>query len=169
VTPRACDLVVTKWGARFRGQTFPCSVGRSGIGAKRGEGDGITPVGNFRIGQVYYRPDRLSLTRLAVPCQRIGPHDIWSDDPTDPAYNLHLKVRHPRFGFERLRRADPLYDAVAVLNFNWPEPVPGRGSAIFLHIWRTPRHPTEGCIAFNRQVFQSILQNWTTGSRVRIG
>ncbi|MDE0112419.1 MAG: hypothetical protein OXN84_09080, partial [Albidovulum sp.] len=26
--------------------------------------------------------------------------------------------------------------------------IPGGGSAIFLHVWRKPRHPTAGCVAF---------------------
>ena len=53
------DLVVGRWGARFRGRRFPCAVGRGGIGEKRAEGDGITPVGRHRIEAVLGRPDRV--------------------------------------------------------------------------------------------------------------
>jgi L,D-peptidoglycan transpeptidase YkuD (ErfK/YbiS/YcfS/YnhG family) len=44
--------------------------------------------------------------------------------------------------------------------------VPGRGSAIFLHVWRRPRHPTAGCIAFARADLAFILARWTPRSRV---
>ena len=49
------DLVVGRWGARFGGRRFPCAVGRGGIGAKRAEGDGVTPVGRHRIEAVLWR------------------------------------------------------------------------------------------------------------------
>jgi L,D-peptidoglycan transpeptidase YkuD (ErfK/YbiS/YcfS/YnhG family) len=45
----------------------------------------------------------------------------------------------------------PLYDLVILLtDWNWPSAERGRGSAIFLHRWRGPRHPTDGCIALSR-------------------
>jgi L,D-peptidoglycan transpeptidase YkuD (ErfK/YbiS/YcfS/YnhG family) len=44
--------------------------------------------------------------------------------------------------------------------------VPGRGSAIFLHVWRKPRHPTAGCIAFARDDLAWILAHWQRASRV---
>ncbi len=70
------------------------------------------------------------------------------------------------FGCEALRRADPLYDLVGVLDFNRGPVVAGAGSAIFLHVWRKPRHPTEGCIAFARGDLVRILAGWTPRSRV---
>lgn len=60
-------------------------------------------------------------------------------------------VRAPYpFSHERLRRADPLYDLVLVTDWNRPCALPGAGSAIFIHHWRKPHHPTEGCIALRR-------------------
>jgi L,D-peptidoglycan transpeptidase YkuD (ErfK/YbiS/YcfS/YnhG family) len=66
-------------------------------------------------------------------------------------------------------RADPLYDLVAVLDWNRRPVVPGRGSAIFLHLWRKPRHPTAGCIAFRGADLAWILARWTPRSRVVVG
>jgi L,D-peptidoglycan transpeptidase YkuD (ErfK/YbiS/YcfS/YnhG family) len=167
VTPRFNDLVVTRWGARFQGRTCPCAIGRGGIGKKSGEGDGITPVGVFRIEQVLIRPDRMNFAAPALPTGLIGLGDIWSDDPADPAYNSGLTAyRHP-YSHEALRRPDPVYDTVAVLDYNRPA-VAGAGSAIFLHVWRKPRHPTEGCVAFDRFDLADILSRWTDRSRVVI-
>lgn len=150
------DLVLTKQGIRFKNRLIPCSIGRGGVTADKHEGDGATPVGHHRITGLYYRPDRiLPPAPWAVP---IRPFDLWSDDVNDPAYN-HL-VRQPHsFSHETMRRADPLYDMVLITDWNWPVAKPGKGSAIFLHIWRKPRHPTEGCIAFSRQNMTWILQN----------
>lgn len=156
----ARDLVVGPWGARFMGRRFPCAVGRGGIGEKRGEGDGVTPVGLHRIEAVLVRAGR-----QAAPGRVIGPRDGWSDDPADPDYNRLVRRPHG-YGHEAMFRADRQYDLVAVLDWNRHPVVPGRGSAIFLHVWRRPRHPTAGCIAFRSRDLAFILARWTERSRV---
>jgi L,D-peptidoglycan transpeptidase YkuD (ErfK/YbiS/YcfS/YnhG family) len=166
--PRYEDLVVTKWGARFRGVTLSCAIGRGGIGVKLGEGDGITPMGVFHLAAIKSRPDRLSFHTPQVPQEAIRIEDIWSDDPKDPAYNHGVYGPDYPFSHEKQYRADPLYDAFGILDFNWPDATAGAGSAIFLHVWRKPRHPTEGCIAFNRRDLLWIFENWQPRSRVII-
>ena len=141
------DIVVNRWGARFMGRRFACSIGRGGMVADKREGDGGSPIGNHRIVGMLYRPDRLlPPADWAVP---IGPNDLWSDDVRDPDYNLMVRSPH-RFSHENLSRPDPLYDLILITDWNWPYAVPGRGSAIFIHTWRKPRHPTAGCIGFGR-------------------
>lgn len=164
--PRAQDLVVTRWSARYRGQVYPCAVGRNGIGVKTAEGDGLTPVGRWRIAELRFRADRRLVPGGMLPAKAIGPGDIWSDDPADPLYNLQSRNIRPVYRHERLCRGDPLYDLFAILDFNWPNPVAGAGSAIFLHAWRKPRHPTAGCIAFAPEVLRHVLESWEQGARV---
>ena len=143
---RPDDLILTPGGLRFRGRTFPCTRGRAGLTDRKREGDGATPRGTHRIVGLLYRPDRLtSPADWAVP---IRPGDLWSDDPGDPDYNLMVRAPHA-FSHETLRRSDPLYDVVLLTDWNWPGAVSGRGSAVFLHRWRKPGHPTEGCIALH--------------------
>lgn len=156
------DLVVGRWGARYRGRSFPCAVGRGGIGEKRAEGDGVTPAGRHRIEAVLHRADRLPGPGIAI-----GPRDGWSDDPRDPAYNGPV-LRPHGFGCEAMRRADGAYDLVAVLDWNRAPVRAGRGSAIFLHVWRGPRRPTAGCIAFRRADLAWILARWRTEDRVDV-
>jgi len=164
VTPRFDDLVITHWGARFQGRRFPCSVGRGGIGEKQGEGDGITPVGVFELARIHYRPDRLK----CVGGQVIGLRDVWSDDPVDPQYNHMVRAENHPYSHEKLRRADPLYNVFGVLTYNWPDTTPGKGSAIFLHVWRKSRHRTEGCVAFSQNHLLHIFTHWQKNSRVII-
>ncbi|CAM4234664.1 L,D-transpeptidase family protein [Palleronia rufa] len=138
------DLVLTPTGLRAFGRRIPCTVGRGGVTDRKREGDGATPAGVHRLVGLLYRPDRLAApTGWAVP---IRPRDIWSDDPSDPDYNK-LTRGPSALSHERLARSDPLYDLVVLTDWNWPIAVPGRGSAIFLHRWRRPGFPTEGCIA----------------------
>ncbi|MEL7461592.1 MAG: L,D-transpeptidase family protein [Pseudomonadota bacterium] len=138
------DLVVSPRGLRFLGRTFPCSLGRGGLSHRKAEGDGATPVGTHRLVGMLYRPDRM--TRPAGWALPIRPFDIWSDDPRDPDYNMMGRRPSP-WSHERLARPDPLYDLVILTDWNWPYAVKGRGSAIFMHRWRKPGHPTEGCVA----------------------
>nr|WP_237072518.1 L,D-transpeptidase family protein [Pseudaestuariivita rosea] len=156
-------MVVTRRGVRFWRQFFPISIGRGGLSDNKREGDGATPRGIHRIVGLLYRPDRLAKpVNWAVP---IRPCDLWSDDPADDNYNLMVRAPH-RFSHERLRRADPLYDLVLITDWNWPQAVKGKGSAIFLHQWRRPGYPTEGCVAFRRDHLQWIAQRITYQTRL---
>lgn len=140
-------MVLTPTGLRFMGRVFPCTIGRGGIRRKKREGDGATPRGVHRLVGMLYRPDRIA--RPADWALPIRPGDLWSDDPGHEDYNLMVRAPY-RHSHERLRRADPLYDLVILTDWNWPYPVKGRGSAIFIHQWRRPGFPTEGCIGLRR-------------------
>lgn len=159
------DLVLTPKGIRFWGRVFPCAIGKGGLSDAKREGDGATPTGVHRITGLLYRADRLCRpTRWA---RAIGPMDLWSDDQAEPEYNQ--LVRAPYAGsHEALRRADPLYDLILLTDWNWPNAVPGMGSAIFLHQWRRPRYPTEGCIAFRRDHLHWIARRIGPGTRLII-
>ena len=159
----ADDIVVTPTGARFRGRALPCAIGRGGVVTDKREGDGGTPAGTHRIVGMLWRPDRLA--RPAAWARPIGPRDLWCDDPGHPRYNQ--PARAP-FGAsaERLRRADRLYDLVILTDWNWPRARPGHGSAIFLHRWRRPGFPTEGCVAFDPADLRWLAARLRLGTRL---
>ena len=157
------DLVLTPRGVRFAGRYLPCSIGRGGISNTKTEGDGATPSGILRIAALYYRADRIA--KPASWARAIGPGDLWSDDITCREYNHHVRAPHG-LSHENLRRADPLYDLILTTNWNWPNAIPGNGSAIFLHQWRRPRFPTEGCIAFSRSDLHWLAAKVPPGTRI---
>ncbi|MEO1274019.1 MAG: L,D-transpeptidase family protein [Pseudomonadota bacterium] len=156
-------------GAWYRGRRFPCAIGRGCITTSKREGDGATPAGQLGLIGLLYRPDRIGRAALPDWARPIGPFDRWSDDPRDPDYNQYLPSApgHP-YGSERLHRPDPLYDIVLLTDWNWPHAEKGKGSAIFLHTWRAPRRPTEGCIAFARADLLWIANRLRTEDRVEI-
>lgn len=160
-------MVVTRWGAHFLGRRFPCAIGRGGVTAEKREGDGATPTGEHMLVGMLYRADRIARQSVPEWALPIGPQDLWSDDPRDPDYNRLVRGPHP-FGHERLWRPDPLYDLILLTDWNWPEAVPGRGSAIFVHTWRRPRFPTAGCVAFARGDLMWIASRIRHGSRIVI-
>ncbi|UWR02507.1 L,D-transpeptidase family protein [Ruegeria conchae] len=163
MTPR--DLVLTPRGIRFLGRMFPCAIGRGSLSRTKREGDGATPVGAHHIVGMLYRADRMS--RPASWARPIGTNDLWSDDVEDTAYN-HLVHAPHGYSHEKLRRPDPLYDLILITDWNYPDSIPGQGSAIFLHQWRRPRYPTEGCIAFRRDHLRWIARQITPGNRLII-
>lgn len=140
---KATDLVVTPTHLRFMGRKFPCSVGKGGVTSRKHEGDGATPRGTHGLIGMLYRRDRIA--RPADWALPIRPRDLWSDDARDEDYNMMVRAPYS-CSHEKLRRADRLYDLVILTDWNWPYAVKGRGSAIFIHRWRKPSHPTEGCI-----------------------
>lgn len=157
------DLVLTPRGVRFQGQLYPCTIGKTGITRNKREGDKATPAGSHRIVGMLYRPDRIPApVPWAMP---IGPRDLWSDDGTRDDYNSLVQAPYPH-SHEVLRRTDPLYDLVILTDWNWPNAVAGRGSAIFIHQQRRPGYPTEGCVAFSRAHLHQIAARLTQHSRL---
>ncbi|QJU57245.1 L,D-transpeptidase family protein [Sphingomonas sp. AP4-R1] len=154
----------------LRGPTgdITCAIGRGGTiaAADKREGDGATPLGDWPIRALLLRPDRVGPIRTALPWRWIRPDDGWSDDPADPAYNR--AVRHPHaFSAERLWREDGLYDLIVILGHNDAPPVPGLGSAIFLHCWRD-KATTEGCVAVAKDDLIALVERLTPGEMLRI-
>jgi L,D-peptidoglycan transpeptidase YkuD (ErfK/YbiS/YcfS/YnhG family) len=140
----------------FAGQRAVCALGRSGISLHKREGDGATPAGRWPLRRVLYRADRVPRPKTGLPVDPIAEADGWCDDPADPAYNR--PVRLPYAGnAECLWRADKLYDIVVVLGHNDSPVVPGKGSAIFLHIAEDNYQPTAGCIAVSLSDMMTIL------------
>lgn len=165
--PTNQDIVVGRWGARFLGRKFPCSIGRGGITNSKIEGDGCTPSGAFCLHRVHFRSDRIDAASYPMKCAPIRRWQIWCDDPGHKDYNKLADGRSGcDFSHERLARADKLYDLLVVVGYNWPNSVPNRGSAIFIHAWRSPRYPTAGCVAFDPADVDWIIRHLNRRSRL---
>jgi L,D-peptidoglycan transpeptidase YkuD (ErfK/YbiS/YcfS/YnhG family) len=145
------------------GVFFPSALGRSGITRRKREGDGATPAGELRMVAVLYRADRLARPATGLPIHAIRPDDGWCDDPSDRAYNRQVRLPYPA-SHERLWRDDHLYDLVVVLDYNLARPVPGRGSAIFLHLAAPGFAPTAGCIAVTEPAMRCLLARTGPGT-----
>lgn len=146
---------------------WPCALGRSGISARKREGDGATPRGRFAVTGAYYRPDTAARVHCCLPQQAIRPHDGWCDAPTDRNYNR--KVRLPyRASAEHLWRTDGLYDAFLVIDYNLRPRARGRGSAIFLHVARGDYAPTEGCVALAKRDLRLLMSRLPKGAKLLI-
>jgi len=152
----------------WRGRRGRCALGRSGVSDDKREGDGATPRGSFALRRLLYRPDRLAVPATALPVAPLHRRDGWCDDPADRNYNRQVALPYPG-RCEALWRDDRVYDLIVVLGYNDDPVVPGRGSAIFLHLARPDYAATEGCVAVARADLLAMLREAGATSRLRIG
>lgn len=132
-------------------------IGKNGFApaGEKHEGDGRTPSGVFALGQAFGY-DQTIPTRLAY--RQATADDFWVDDPESAQYNQWVSGPPQAKSYEKMRRDDELYRYGAVIEYNTSPIVPGKGSAIFLHVWRGPQSATAGCVAVASADILDILK-----------
>ncbi len=148
---------------------FRCAIGKNGAipEALGCEGDGKTPLGSYKTRYGLYRKDRVEIPQTALQFWPIHINDGWCDAPDDPAYNRPVQRPYPA-SYEKLWRDSPVYDIIIVLGHNDAPPIPGMGSAIFLHIARNDYSPTQGCVAVAQADMLALLPGLAHNSVVEI-
>lgn len=151
-----CDGIIVM-GSRGDALRHRCALGRSGLSVRKREGDGATPIGQYRMLEVFYRSDRFARPQTRLPVTPIQARLGWCDDPIDRNYNRMITLPYPA-SHEKLMRDDHLYDCLVVLDYNISVRKRFAGSAIFLHLARKNFDPTEGCIAVHETVMRRFLE-----------
>ncbi len=152
------------------GRVVRCALGKAGViaAAEKREGDNKSPLGVWALREVWYRPDVYPEgPNTALPVRATRPEDGWCDAPGDPNYNRPVTLPYPASA-ERMWRDDSVYDLVVVLGHNDTPPVPGMGSAIFMHVAREGYLGTEGCVALARADIEAVLAAAQPGDAVEI-
>ncbi len=150
------EIVEDRWHQVF--EPMPVVIGKNGIApvSEKREGDGRTPTGIFKLQRAFgYLPS----VQTGLSYTQVTENDFWVDDPDSSQYNQWVKGTPNTKSFEKLRRDDDLYKYAIVIEYNTDPIVPGKGSAIFLHIWRDDKTPTAGCVALSEENVLKIL-NW---------
>ena len=83
------------------------------------------------------------------------------DDVSSSFYNKIVnenEVKKDWNSAEDMLRKDNLYKWGIVVGYNTVDIIPGAGSAIFMHIWRSANEGTEGCIATEQQNIIRLLK-----------
>jgi D-alanyl-D-alanine dipeptidase/L,D-peptidoglycan transpeptidase YkuD (ErfK/YbiS/YcfS/YnhG family) len=137
-------------------------VGRTGFSDDKHEGDGKTPVGVYGFGTAF---GTAGDPGVHLPYRQTTSADVWVDDPASSLYNTWQQEPADRrwVSAERLYQAGP-YHYAAVIHYNG-DLVPGRGSAIFLHV--SQGHPTAGCVAVPEPVLLQLLR-WLDPARAPV-
>ena len=145
---------------------FKCSIGKKGLNSKKIEGDHCTPIGVFKIGKVYYRPDRIKKPDTSLKTKKITKNMGWCDDSYNKNYNKEIVLNKKNKG-EKLFRKDNAYDVLIVIEYNTNKTKPFKGSAIFIHLTKN-YDPTKGCIALKKNDLLILLKIINKNSKIKI-
>ena len=145
---------------------FKCSIGKKGLNSKKMEGDHCTPIGVFKIGKVYYRPDRVEKPDTSLKTKKITKNMGWCDDSYNKNYNKEIVLNKKNKG-EKLFRKDNAYDVLIVIEYNTNKTKPFKGSAIFIHLTKN-YGPTKGCIALKKNDLLILLKIIDKKSKIKI-
>jgi len=135
---------------------FSAVIGEKGFAPvnKKREGDGKSPTGIFLLGVAFgYAPS----VKTRMPYRQATRDDFWVDDPDAETYNQWVRGKPRAASYEKMKRDDNLYKYGIVIEYNRNPIVRGKGSAIFLHVWRSEGKPTLGCVAMPEDKILKIL------------
>lgn len=160
-------------GAKWKnvGESFPVVVGRNGLAfadtSVRGsaeakikqEGDGNAPAGMFPLTSAFGinpKPDA-----IGIPYTRLSEFTECVDDERSSSYNRIVdRMQIGNFDWRSSEKMLSIGDAYALgvfVAYNSFPVVRGRGSCIFLHVWKDAQTATDGCTAMERQHMEKIV------------
>ena len=161
-------IIVSKNGyLKYKNFKFRCSLGKGGTKKKNKEGDNITPVGIYRILNIYYRQDRVKKIKTPVKKIKINKKMGWCNDVCSQYYNKLIKLPS-KHNYEALFRKDNLYDIVVIINYNINPIIKGKGSAIFIHVAKRKYEKTEGCIGLKKIHLLKLLSLINKNTQIKI-
>jgi L,D-peptidoglycan transpeptidase YkuD (ErfK/YbiS/YcfS/YnhG family) len=142
-------------------------------GPVKKEGDGKAPAGIFALGTAFGYAAQ-PLPGLKMPYLNLSPSIECVDDVASKHYNRivdHSVVAPDWNSSEHMRDTGELYRWGIIVDHNGTvpgrasnSPVPGAGSCIFLHIWRSQDQGTAGCTAMS-QIHLETLLTWLDPAR----
>ena len=150
------NIIIKKHFLLYKGYKLKCSLGKSGLSRNRREGDFTTPKGLFKLGLLYYRKDRVKLTKCLIKKKIIKKNMGWCDDSKSRKYNQEISFPF-KYSAEKLYRKDNIYDILINIKYNHFPIVKNKGSAIFLHLSKKKYKATNGCIGIKKKDFLKIL------------
>lgn len=147
------------------GLAIPVVVGKNGMAwgeqktseqPMKKEGDGRTPTGVYPIGPAFGFADKSDSKVDYFPLTSTS---VCVDDGKSQYYNKLIdssKVTKDWNSAEQMRDV-PQYKHGAVVQYNDNPAVVGKGSCIFLHIWKNPTAGTAGCFAMQENEVKQVL------------
>ena len=146
---------------------FHCVIGKNGTSNKKIEGDKKTPIGTYKLGDLYYRKDRSVKPETKLKCIEIKKNMGWCNDlKNKKKYNKLIK-ENKKIKHEKLFRADHLYDFFIPIKYNSDKIIVGKGSCIFIHLTHNFK-PTAGCIALKKNDFLILLKLLKKNTKIKI-
>ena len=150
------EFIDGNWQVTF--DTIDCSFGKNGFADfdKKVEGDGKSPAGKFPIGAAFgYKADLTTNMDFI----ELKDNHYWISENDSELYNQLVDFEPPKDVYaEKMKRNDHLYKYGIIIEYNTQEVVPGKGSAIFIHLERKKGSPTSGCVASSEDNIKKLIQ-----------
>lgn len=160
------------------GDRFPVVIGRSGLAwselptgepatAKiKQEGDGNAPAGMFPLTSSFGVSSKPNAVEM--PYTKLDQFTECVDDPQSGFYNRIVnRMQVGNFDWkssEKMLAVGTEYELGVFVGYNTFPVEKGRGSCIFLHIWKDPNTATSGCTAMERRDLERIVA-WLSPSK----
>ena len=145
---------------------FKCSLGKRGTTFNKIEGDLKTPKGNYSIGSLFYRKDKVVRFSTKLKKIPIKKNMYWCNDINSKYYNK--LITSPKKGkHEKMFRGDGKYDLIIIINYNTKKIIKNKGSAIFLHL-TSDYKKTEGCVAIKKTDMLVLLKLVNNKTKINI-
>jgi L,D-peptidoglycan transpeptidase YkuD (ErfK/YbiS/YcfS/YnhG family) len=145
------------WAPAFR------QLARTGEPIKR-EGDKRAPAGVYAVGRSFG-----TLASQRPGYLHVRSDTVCVDDSASPAYNT-ITTRDrigPKVSVEHMSRMLPMYRRGIVVDY--PTDARARaGSCIFIHVWRTPKTGTAGCVALPEARVEALQDFVEPGATIAI-
>jgi L,D-peptidoglycan transpeptidase YkuD (ErfK/YbiS/YcfS/YnhG family) len=143
---------------------FDAVIGKNGAAKDKQEGDDKTPLGIYPLttlfGNKEFRTKKMPFIEIHEYLEAV-------DDPFSRHYNTIVDRRIFNVDWkssEKMQEVGPLYDIGAVIGYNTQNRVPGKGSCIYLHVWRSPTQGTAGCVALSLYDMKTIA-SWLSAKQ----
>ena len=161
------------------GEPIPVVVGRNGLGwgvglhpiadmeahrdngPEKREGDGRAPAGVFRLSSAFGYAPAKEAGGIKLPYMQATPSLRCVDDAQSRHYNRIVDsalIKPVWKSAEEMRRHDDQYRLGIVVDHNTNPVIPGRGSCIFIHIWKGPDAGTAGCTAMSQESMERLIR-----------
>ena len=138
-------------------------IAKNGLTYDKKEGDKESPIGVFSLNRCFGWGDNPG-TKLQYT--KFEKNDFWVDDEKSDFYNTYQKgLPNGRWvSAEDLYGIGDTYRFFIVIEYNTDVPIPGKGSAIFMHIWKGEESYTSGCTAMAEENLLKIIK-WLDPSK----
>ena len=146
---------------------FRCCFGKNGLSKNKIEGDYKTPKGLFKLGNLYFRKDKIKkpyskLKKIIIKKKMGWCNDVSNKNKYNKLIKSNNKTRH-----EKLFRKDYKYDLLIPIKYNYNKTILGKGSCIFIHLTKNYK-PTEGCVALKKKDFLIMLKLINKKTKIKI-
>ena len=142
-------------------------IGRNGVTSDKKEGDGKTPIGEFKLGIILGTHPNIQ-NKNGLRYKQITKDMYWVDDSKSKYYNQLVdlsEVKKDWDSAEHLIDYPIQYEYLIEIKTN-PYNIPEKGSAIFLHCAKNKS--TAGCIAIDKTVMKKLIENIDEKTKIEI-